>query len=403
MPTVQPTTNRILSLDVLRGFALLGILIMNIISFAMPGAHYLNPMAGGPLVGADKWAFMFSHLLADQKFMSLFAMLFGAGVVLMTQKIERKGNSAVGRHYTRNFWLLVIGLFHAHIIWYGDILVQYALCSIWVFLFRKKTPKTLLIWAGIFLAIGFLGNLFFGLSLPYWSAEEVTSLCNSWQPSAEKLAAETAAYRGNWSDHFPLRQESAIALETFLFVADLMWQVTALMLIGMVLFKTNILTAERSRAFYQKMALIGLGLGLPLGILGLVQNYAHNWACDYSFFLGSQFNFVGSLPMALGYIGLVMLWYKGSGQRFLQQWLAPVGQMALTNYLLQSIIATLLFYGHGLGLYGTIGRANLWLFVLGIWVFQLLFSKWWLQSFKFGPFEWFWRCLTYWEVQDFRK
>jgi len=126
----QPTSasNRIISLDILRGFALLGILIMNMTSFSMPGAHYLNPMAEGLLTGADKWA---SQLFANQKFMSLFSILFGAGIILMTSRIEQQGKSAASRHYLRNFWLLLFGLFHAYVIWHGDILVQYALCSIW--------------------------------------------------------------------------------------------------------------------------------------------------------------------------------------------------------------------------------------------------------------------------------
>ena len=159
MTNIQPTTNRITSLDALRGFALLGILIMNIISHGLPSSHYTNPMAGGMLTGADYWAFTFSQLFANQKFMSLFSILFGAGIVLLTEKIEKTGQSAATRHYVRNFWLLLFGLFHAYVIWYGDILVQYATCSIWLFLFRKKSPKTLLIWAGIFFLITIGMNL----------------------------------------------------------------------------------------------------------------------------------------------------------------------------------------------------------------------------------------------------
>ena len=202
MTKTKPTTNRIISLDVLRGFALLGILVMNMISYSSPTAIYSNPMAGGLLTGADYGAMAISQVFVNQKFMSLFSILFGAGIVLLTEKIEQTGKSATARHYVRNFWLLLFGLFHAYIIWHGDILVQYATCSIWLFLFRKKTPKTLFIWAAVFFSITILMNLAAGLSMPYWSAAEVADLCKDWKPTAEQLATETAAYQGSWIEHF---------------------------------------------------------------------------------------------------------------------------------------------------------------------------------------------------------
>lgn len=211
------------------------------------------------------------------------------------------------------------------------------------------------------------------------------------------------AYQSSWIDHFPYRSKMAIALETIIFLLGLGWQITSMMLVGMGLYKSKVLTAERSIPFYKNMGVIGLCIGLGLGIIGLVQNNAHNWSCEYSFFIGSQFNFVGSLPMALGYIGILIWWYKSNGATFLSTWLAPVGRMALTNYLLQSIIGTFIFYGHGFALFGTVGQAGLWVFILGIWIFQLLFSRWWLQRFQFGPFEWFWRSLTYWKIQAFKR
>jgi len=147
------------------------------------------------------------------------------------------------------------------------------------------------------------------------------------------------------------------------------------------------------------MMVIGFSIGLIFGIYGLMQNYARNWTCEYSFLLGSQWNFLGSVPMALGYIGLIMWLCKSNALPTLKKWLAPFGRMALTNYLMQSIIATFIFYGFGLGLFGAVGRAEQWLYILGIWIVQILFSKWWLSRFKFGPFEWLWRSLTYWKVQ----
>lgn len=405
MSAISPTqaNHRIISLDILRGFALLGILIMNMISFSMVSANYTNPMAEGALHGADEWAFFFSQLFANQKFMSLFSILFGAGIVLMTSRMEQQGKHPATRHYFRNFWLLLIGLFHAYVIWAGDILVQYAMCSVWVFLFRKKSARTLFIWAGIFFSVSLLFSLAAGWSMPHWSAEEIAETCGGWNPSAEKILAETKGYRGGWWEQLPFRGNLAFALETFIFIAGLGWQITGLMLVGMGLFKSKVLTAERSKGFYQKMMRWGFGIGLTLGVIGLHQNYQNGWSCEYSFFIGSQFNFLGSLPMALGYIGLVMWLCKSDVIDRLNKWLAPVGRMALTNYLMQSMIATTIFYGHGFGLFGTVGRAEQWIYILGIWLFQILFSKWWLSKFRFGPFEWFWRSLTYWKVQRIRK
>lgn len=239
--------------------------------------------------------------------------------------------------------------------------------------------------------------------MPWWSAEEMTETCATWSPSVEAMAAETAAYRGGWLEQMPVRATAAFALQTVIFLLGSGWQITGLMLLGMALFKTKVLTAERSVQLYRKMVMIGFGLGLTFGIIGLVQNAAHQWSCDYSFFIGSQFNFLGSVPMALGYIGLIMLLCKSRFVSTLHEWLAPVGRTAMTNYLMQSVIATFIFYGHGLGLFGTVGRAELWVFIFGVWAFQLIASRWWLKRFRFGPFEWAWRSLTYGRVQLITK
>jgi len=161
MTSITPTQSnqRIISLDILRGFALLGIFIMNMTSFSMVSANYSNPMAEGALQGEDEYAFIFSQLFANQKFMSLFSILFGAGIILMTSRMEAQGKSAATRHYFRNFWLLLIGLTHAYGIWAGDILVQYAMCSVWVYLFRNKTPKALFTWAFIFFLVSLVSSL----------------------------------------------------------------------------------------------------------------------------------------------------------------------------------------------------------------------------------------------------
>lgn len=401
----KPTASqeRIISLDVLRGFALMGILIMNIISIGMVSSNYLNPMAEGQLSFYDEIAFIFSQLFADQKFMSIFSILFGAGVILITERAIRANRSPAIIHYSRNFWLLLIGLFHAYIIWFGDILVPYALCSIWVFLFRNKTPKTLFIIASILFLVTCSMSLMSGFSIPYWSDAELAELCLEWVPTPDMILYEIAAYQGAWSDHFPLRSSTAFNLETFVFSINYGWHVTGLMLIGMGLYKLGILSAERDSAFYKKLFFISFSVGMIIGLAGLYFNYRNNWSCQFSFFIGSQFNFAGSLPMALSYIALIMLLIKSSAGQSLSNWLAPIGRMALTNYIMQSVLASFIFYGYGFGLFGQKGRAELWLYIVLIWVFQLVLSRWWMSKFKFGPLEWLWRTLTYRKFQKFFK
>ena len=401
---ITPVKNRIVSLDVLRGFALLGILTMNIIIFALPFMHYANPSVAGELQGLNKWEFDFNYVFCNLRFMSIFSILFGAGVVLFTQKAARFANNLAERqlHYFRNFWLFVFGLLHAYLIWHGDILVMYAICSTWVYLYRKQSPKTLFIWAVALIVFNTLIYFGFDQLIKLIPEDMYDQVCEEgWNISAEKLSEETLAYRGTWQQQMSYRLSYAFKAQSLIFFFG--FHTTALMLIGMALYKLNILNAGKSNAFYLKMLVIGLLIGLPIAIFGLQQNYANEWSCDFSMLRGSLYGILSSLPMALAYIAFIMLLCKSSIKQVLFNWLAPVGKMALTNYLMQSIIATTIFYGHGLGLFGNYGRAELYLFVFGIWFFQIIFSHFWMRYFLFGPFEWLWRSLTYCKLQPMRK
>ena len=399
-----PTTesNRIISLDILRGFAVLGIFIMNMIDFSMVGANYINPMAEGELTGADYWAYEFTQLFANTKFMSLFSILFGAGIVLFTDRLALKGLSEAKWHYRRNFWLLLIGMCHAYFIWSGDILVSYALCAVWVYLFRKWKAKSLFIASTVFFIIGVSITVFADWSLPYWDASELKELCLSWTPPVEDIKYEVDAMRGSWLEQMPLRSEFAFAMQTFIFVFMMSWKITSMMLLGMGLYKSGVITGAKDIGFYKKLVLWGLIIGAGIGARGLWVNKLNEYACKFSFFEGSLYNTFSSIFIVFFYIGLLMWMTKGSWGGILEKWLAPVGRMALTNYLMQSIIATTIFYGHGFGLYATIGRAEHWFVILPVWAFQILFSKWWLSRYKFGPAEWAWRSLTYWKKQELR-
>ena len=404
MNKANPTTesNRIISLDILRGFALLGIFIMNMIDFSMIGANYINPMAEGELTGADYWAYEFTQLFANTKFMSLFSILFGAGIFLFTNRLDIKGLNEAKWHYRRNFWLLLIGLCHAYFIWSGDILVSYALCAVWVYLFRKWKANSLFIASAVFFIIGVSITVFAAWSLPYWDASELKELCLSWTPPSEDIKYEIDTMRGSWLEQMPLRSEFAFAMQTFIFVFMMSWKITSMMLLGMGLYKSGVITGVKNVGFYKNLVLWGFIIGAGLGSRGLWVNKINEYSCEYSFFEGSLYNTFSSIFIVFFYIGLLMWMTKGSWGGILEKWLAPVGRMALTNYLMQSIIATTIFYGHGFGLYATIGRAEHWFVILPVWAFQIMFSKWWLSRYKFGPAEGAWRSLTYWKMQELR-
>lgn len=403
-PIVSPVApaERIKSLDVLRGFAVLGILIMNIQSYSMIEAAYFNPTAWGDLTGLNKWVWILSHIFGDQKFMTIFSILFGAGIILITTKAESKGRSAAGLHYRRTLWLFVIGAIHAYAFWHGDILVIYALCSITVFLFRKLSPKKLLIIGLVSISICSMIYFFMGSSLPSWPSEAQEQASQFFAPDAESIESEVEAYRGGWLRQMGHRVPSSLSFHTFVFLVWAGWRAGGLMLVGMAFYKWGVLTAERSKRFYRNMALVGLGLGLPVVIFGVIRGFATDWSFYYYMFPGFQFNYWGSILVSLAFIGLIMLISMSAKWNRITSPFAAVGRMALTNYLFHTLVFTTIFYGHGLGLFGKIDRTGQILMILGMWVLQLILSPIWLRHFRFGPAEWLWRSLTYGKAQPMR-
>ena len=187
--SLSPTklNERIQSLDIIRGIAILGILIMNIQSFSMPGSAYSNPLAFGDLNGINKWVWIVSHVFADMKFMNIFSILFGAGIILVTSKSEIKTGKSASLHYKRTFWLLILGLFHAHLIWYGDILFTYALCALILFPLRKIKPSIQLLLGLIIFTAQSIMYGFFGATISEWPTDSLTEMAQSWAPNLERI------------------------------------------------------------------------------------------------------------------------------------------------------------------------------------------------------------------------
>lgn len=402
---LSPVTGakRILSLDVLRGFALLGILLINIQSFAMPGSAYLNPMSYGDMSGINGWVWKISYILGDSKMMAIFSTLFGAGIILVTQKAEKHTGKSAGLHYKRTFWLLIFGLIHAHLIWAGDILVAYAVCGALVYFLRNKSVRTLIVTGFVLIAVHTVLYSLFGMSVSSWPEESMVEAMKSWMPGAAQHKEEIAAITGTLSEQIAYNSNAAVFMETFVFLFIFLWRASGLMLIGMALYKMGVLSAQRSPAFYKKGWLIGWLIGFPLVIAGVYKNYAADWSYEYSMFFGPQLNYWGSLGVSFGYICAIMLFMQSPGGLWIKERLAAVGQMAFTNYIAQSLIGVFIFWGVGLELFGQVDRLGQLLFVIGIWIIQILWSKPWLTHFRFGPLEWLWRSLTYGSLQPFKR
>ena len=310
---VKPVTvrNRILSLDVLRGFALFGILLMNIQFFAMPEAAYSIPAVFGDLTGANLGVWWFSYLFADQKFMTLFSMLFGAGIVLMTSKAERQGGHSLRLHYRRMFWLLIIGLVHGYLLWSGDVLVLYAICGFVIYWFRRWSPKWLLLLGVIVFAVGPLLSFAGGASVQYAPSEVRAELVADFWPSQEVLDTEIEAYRSGWLGQMAARVPMAVELQTTALFFWGFWRAGGLMLMGMAFFKWGIFSGERRNRFYLVLIAMGLLIGLPVVAWGGYQNFAHGWDPIYARLgMGYQFNYWASLFVSLGYVGMIVLWLR---------------------------------------------------------------------------------------------
>ena len=419
-------SRRYVSVDMLRGVAVLGILAMNVVAFAWPRPVYDTPTLAPCHTRLDLAIWMLTYIVFDTKMMTIFSMLFGAGLVLTSNRAEEQGRSFGRIYYRRVYILLLIGMVHAYAIWEGDILVLYAICGFALYPFRRLPGPTLV-------AIG-VGLLL--LAIPAWLA--IRAIINVMDDSVRKVEAgviesgPTLALaklrKGLHYDDPTRRKHFDEAIEVHrsgyrriarhrapeVFENQILgvllegwWQVGGRMLIGMGLMKLGVFTARRSRADYVRMAAAGYGIGLPLVVVDIIIDLRHDFFIndDLAYATGGWWLIreVSGPFLTLGHVAVMMLIYQSGAAIGLTRRLAAVGRMALSNYLMQSLICTTIFYGYGFGLYARVGRTGLALIVLAIWAFQLWLSPVWLARFRYGPAEWFWRSLTYGTSQAMRR
>ena len=386
------------SLDVLRGIAIMGILVMNIPFFFIP-MQAMQSLTSDPLfTGASIDVWFYSHVFFEMKFITIFSALFGAGIILM---VGEEADASRKVHFSRMRWLLFIGLIHAYVLWYGDILVSYAVFGMLAVLFRRMSPGKLIFWG--LLAIAVAGLLFLAaFGSMALIPEEMSGTDIGIVPTPEAYQEIVAAYQAGGLERLGINAFGAFMgqIMGMIFFGG---RIIGVMFIGMALFKMGFLTAQWSIARYGVTALVALAIGLPLSWWG----GQHMIAAEFdfrAFWVHSVVNYVASLFTALGYAALVMIICKLPFLKLVRYPFGAMGRMAFTNYLSHSLILVFLSIGGiGLGWFGEVSRVQMMQIVLAIWVGQLVVSTLWLQVFRFGPLEWLWRSLTYGKLQPFLK
>ncbi len=418
---------RIASLDILRGVALLGVLLLNILGFGMASAGYFHPLVGlgkNPELNYAVWGIM--NLFFEGSMRGLFSLLFGAGIVLFATGFGTRSGKEKGAflHYKRTFFLLLFGMFDSFVLlWTGDILILYAMAGALLYPLRNARPKTLLILSATVLLCT---SILFAVSGVFVEEGRDAAARIDADPSAEHSPEErelAALWTGSENqftyNESAIEEELDIRRGSYIEIADysakkvidsllfftpvyMLWDCVGMMLLGMGLYRMGVLSAQRSKKNYLQLAIGGFALGLAVNGFELFRAIDSDFdAIVVSGYFQGTYQ-LGRVAMSMGWLGLIMLFCQGEIWSGLKNRLAAVGRMALSNYLLHSLICLVLFTGAGFGLIGVFERWELYVIVLLIWMVQLALSPWWLKRYSFGPAEWLWRSLTYGSMQKWR-
>ncbi|RXK60625.1 DUF418 domain-containing protein [Lacibacter luteus] len=422
---------RIVLLDSLRGIAILGILLMNIPGFALPDPVHHDPSVLNEWGTGNYKAWYYIDWILEGSQRALFSMLFGAGIILFVSRQERKteGLWPADYFFRRQLWLLVFGLFNAFVLlWFWDILFQYACFGMLAFTFRRLAPKGLFIAAFISLVLMTVrenvdayrdykmiakGEAIAKIDttvtkLTDKQKEELGAMTEMKEKSTlkekkKKMEKGLALVRGNYSEFYRYQSNRSFEGEIF-FTYFGIWDILVFLFLGMAFYKSGIITGQAPVRTYLILCITGLGLGLLLSYFRLQPLIVHKFN-GFEIMKRPHFEFyeISRTFRSIGIFGLIMLLYKSGWFKWFFALLRPVGQMAFTNYLMQSFLVGLFFYGVGFGMYGKLSRFEMYYVVAGTWLLQIIWSHLWLRFFRFGPLEWCWRSLTYWKRQPFVK
>ncbi|TCC04854.1 DUF418 family protein [Kosakonia quasisacchari] len=371
---------RNVTLDFIRGIAILGILLLNITAFGLPKAAYLNPAWYGDITVSDAWTWALLDLFAQVKFLSLFALLFGAGLQMLLPRGKRWIQS-------RLTLLVLLGFIHALFFWDGDILLAYGLVGLiaWRMVRDAQNVKTMFNTGVVLYLIGIAVLLLLG-------GISGAQPNRSWLPDAANVQYETWWRVSGGIGEAISNRADMLSNALLSLGAQYGWQLAGMMLIGAALMRSGWLKGQFSLRHYRRTGVLLIGLGLLINIPAIIAQWQLGWSYRWCAFFLQAPRELGAPLQAVGYAALVWgFWPQICGFKLVNA-IACVGRMALTNYLLQTLICITLF--NRFGLFMQFDRLQLLAFVPAVWAVNILFSLFWLRRFRQGPMEWLWRQLT---------
>jgi len=402
------SADRILSLDIIRGIAVMGIFSVNVVGMAMMEQAYFYPPDYGFESLGDRVMWTLNSIFVDGRFRSLFSILFGASMTLVIERAVAAGRAGWKVHYPRMIVLMLFGVLHYYLLWWGDILINYAVVGMVAFVVWRLQAKWLMVLAIGLLAYQYVPNFistFEQMAEAGRTSEQGDgageAAAGAEQAELQQAIARDKAKHASVGAHLDAQLSGNAAQRPWRGLLGYGYETLGLMLIGMAAYKVGFLTGAWRRRSYAIVAVTCLGLDWLVHSIGAYLSLKANFAPEVYF--PWAFTFPGPLhPVgALGYAALIVLLFShrsALGDRF-----AAVGRAAFTNYLGATVIGTLLFSGTFVGLYGEFSRGEAWLIVPFVWAFMLLWSKWWLDRYRYGPFEWAWRSLARWKWEPMRK
>lgn len=426
-PAPAAADERIELLDTTRGIAVLGILLLNITGLGLPFA-YDDPTIWGAESDIDLTVWRIMALFFEGTMRGLFTLLFGASALLFLQRHSSRtaGPRPTDLYFRRTLWLIVFGLINGYVLlWSGDVLFYYGVAGLLLFIFRNLSPRRLLLLAAAFMilqtsisvsewldyrdtqSLAQAASLRQAAGLPMTDGDQEAldtfdALRSEFRPTRDSLESYVSNVRDSYRSAFIVVGDDTRYMQSEFFFRHGLVECLGMMLLGMALLKTGVLTGASSTRVYLAMVIIGYGIGLIVNMSEVRQLESSQFSPDA--LVGTFMTYdLGRIPMTFGHLGLIALLCRTRWFERAARVLAAVGQMALTNYLSQSLFCLLIFTGAGLAWYGQLARHELYYVVVAIWVVQLVWSPLWLRHFRHGPAEWLWRSLTYWQWQPLRR